>query len=139
MTDKQEQEAIGIGIAIIIVLAAAITVSKTLFPYFALGTAITFVLLVVSAVFYTRDEYPDNTWVLIFVVGFLCCFVGTLITYGIGYGFGESDLGHAVTDIANAFNLANKAKTDAENMAIEAVQNATNEIMQSMNTSEVHE
>ena len=135
---KKDEETTAVVIGIILILAAAITVSKTLFPYFALGTAITFILLVISAVFYTRDEYSDNTWVLIFGIGFLCCFVGTLITYGIGYGFGESDLGHAVTDIANTFNLANKAKTDAENTAIEAIQNVTNEVIQSTNTSETY-
>jgi len=136
MTKKEEQEAVGIAIAVILVLAVAINVSKTLFPYFLLGTGISLVLLIISTIFYFRDDYGDTTWITIFGIALGLCFLGTLITYGIGYGFGESELGHAVTDVADAFNLASKVQADAENMAIEAVQNATNEIIQNMNGSE---
>jgi len=135
---KKEEEATVI-IGIILILAVAITVSKVLFPYFVLGTCISFVLLTISGIFYFKDDYGDATWITIFGIAFGLCFLGMLVTYGIGYGFGESDLGHAVTDVSNAFNLANKVQEDAENMAIEAVQNATNEIIQNMNMSEVYD
>jgi hypothetical protein len=60
-------------------------------------------------------------------ISFVVFLILSLISYGIGFTFGDSPVGMAVTDTANAVNDAKNALSEAESQATSATIDATKE------------
>ena len=127
---RSEKETGGLVITAILVLAFLIALAKDVFPYFALGATL-FPLLLVGCLLLRADEG------IVMLVGglFVLCIIGTAVSYAIGYGFGESSWGKAVTSIANVFNLVNEAEKNATLTIIDASQNATLGVLNATNST----
>jgi len=117
-----------LAITIILAVAALITIAKALFPVFAILAAIFLGLLVLSAFDYLDSEIP--------LIGLGVCLLLTGVSYFIGYGFGDSDVGKATTAIANAINTAQQVEDNVTSSLINVGQNTSITILRSSNVSD---
>jgi len=126
---KSENGAAAIVITIILVLALAIQVAKMLLPWFIVGVGLSLILLAASAYFESEDLGTIG------LIGLIVCFVGALICFGIGYGFGESNLGKATTDIARAFGVIQETQDKTKDALIDVTKETVSQTLHASNAS----
>jgi energy-coupling factor transporter transmembrane protein EcfT len=131
----KREDIAGLALLIILVIAFIIRLLRELFPYFLLGSIILLIILIVSWFLYQND-YLDDTGFYIIGGIFLFFVAGTVLSFAIGYGFGESSVGRAITELADAFNVFEETKTNATLVAIDESQRATSEIISSLNSTD---
>lgn len=108
-------------LAVILVVAFAIELAQAFFPIFVMLSiflSITFVL----SLFYFED------FSLYIGIGLLITLLGAGLCYGIGYSFGESEVGTLITDTADAVEVATDTLDEAERDANVAVIDALQDI-----------
>jgi len=117
-------------IGAILIIAAIIAVMKSVFPYFFWGGVLFLALTIVCLLLGADGD-------IITLIGglFVVCLIGALISYGIGYGFGESSVGKAITDVAGVFNLVNDIEKNATLTVIDASQQTTIETIRATNST----
>jgi hypothetical protein len=127
---NSDKETVGLVIMAILVLAFLIELTKAIFPYLVIGTGLSFLLLLACAVFSADEEAVTYVGIL-----FVLCLIGTGTSYAIGYGFGESSWGKALTDFANVLNIVNEADKNTTLTIIDASQNATLGVLNATNST----
>ena len=120
----EQQKIMAVIISAMIVIGAAITIAKSLFPYFLLGSVALFVILIISAVieiFFRDHEYLDFwEYISVYVgIAFLIVLSGMFITYFIGYGVGGTSLGQACTEVYNTFTGVEEQMNQAIDSIVE--------------------
>ncbi len=120
--------AAGTIITIIIVIAALIGISKILFPLFVILSIGSFIWLIATIL----GSYEDITLPAACFCGFL--FLG-LVTHFIGFTFGDSGIGTAITDSANAFNTISEVQKNTSLTLVDVAQNVTDQSYKNLNYS----
>jgi len=120
----EEQKAVGFVLAIVMVVASAIIISRQLFPFFLVGAVILFVILIVVGLIeiFFRDHSYLDIWDYFSVyigVALLIFMIGTGITYGIGYGIGNSSFGQASLEVYYSITGAEQELQNSINQIVE--------------------
>ncbi len=132
---REEGEILGVIIVVVTVLAAAIYISRALFPWFVALSAISLIILIIMLIFTLFGDLDGE--LLIWPGGALAIFlIGTAITFGIGYGFGDSSMGQAVLALDKAFGIYQDAEQQVTVTTIDALKNATSDVVTASNTSD---
>ena len=119
--NSDEGKWIVMGIVVLMAIAAAILISRMLFPIFLIGTVISLIVLIFMFISEMRsgyESYGDDS--IIYVgIAFGVCLIGTGITYGIGYGIGNSPIGELSLQVHGAVTGVQQELDNSINQAID--------------------
>lgn len=120
----EQQKAVAFVIGAMMILVAAIIISRTLFPYFLIGSLLSVIGLIVCGIidiFFRDSSYNEDIFdYSSFYAGIILAifFIGTFTTYTIGYGIGGTSFGQASLQVYSAITGAEQQVSDSMNKAI---------------------
>lgn len=115
-------------LGLFLLIAAAINLARALLPLFLIGLLI--LVLIVGGLIVSGNPVDSVVFYAL-----LFCILGALITYGVGYSFGNSGVGQAALTVSNAVDTVHEAERNATLTIIDAHQQAANQILASENAS----
>ena len=123
-SNQEEEKVMGFILAVIMAVAIAIIKSRQWFPYFLVGSVIFLVgFIIVGAIeLFFRDHSYLSFWNYISVyvgAALIICFVGTGLTYAIGYGLGGTSFGQASLDFYYGVTGAEQELENSINQLVE--------------------
>ncbi len=116
----RDKEAGGIVIAILIGLYLLVQAFKVMFPFFAVLTVLCFIVAVVLMI-----HDGGSTASLVAAGAFIVFLILTIISYGIGYGIEQTEIGKTFVDAGEALYDATEEVKEAEELAEDTLKNAT--------------
>ena len=132
---KDEEKVMAITIAVIIIIAGAIEAAKALMPILIIGAFVSLAFLAILLILYARSDI-DRTPVVVVGCIFLFCVGGAWVCHELGYTFGDSSIGRAITGAAEALNTANNAEKKANLQVVDELQKAASQLIHTTNSSQ---
>ncbi len=112
MGDNDKVKA-GLVLTVIFVLALAIKVSQVLFPWFLVLTSVSVIVLLVLIVMRAKnDSFDSDIPITPVAIAAGVFFLLTVLTYFIGFGFGGTSIGRAITQAADSLTGAQQQVSD---------------------------
>lgn len=123
-SSPEQQKLGGIIILVMIAVGAVITIAKSLFPTFLLGSITLGMFLIISIiielVFRNRDCLGLWDYISTYIgLGFFIFLFGLFVTHFIGYGIGGTSLGQASVEVYNAFTVVDETMNQAIYQSVE--------------------
>ena len=124
-----KQAILGIFILICIVVGALIDICQFFFPFFMAMAILSIIALLVYIVL---SLLFDN-WSLVMgaiIIAILCfSILGAVITYEIGFNFGESKTGRDIQEVADTFKLKDEAEKNVTLLLIDTFKNVSEDLL----------
>lgn len=134
MDQNEEQgEAAAIVIIAVFIISTIIYVSRAIFQITWPLTQVGVILTILSFIFGSSDTFEligGVTLVLLVISG---------ITWGIGYGFGGSEIGQAILEVDNAFDNVSEAEVEAKREIVNASKETTQKLSNETNSTEIQD